>query len=484
MIRSQIPTWKALEAQALLSQPETEEKPWAFVQAMGIALDYAHQSIDVKTMQLLLDLAENCSLKPRIEALFQGEKVNQSQNLPALHTALRRSLDAPLWVDGKNIMLDVQKSLHDLRRYSHALRCGDWLGFSGKKITDLVNIGMGGSDLGPRFCIDALDAYCTPSFDYHFISDADPHSFDKVVRRLNPETTLFIVSSKSFRTKETLYNMKKALAFIGNKDAFEKHFIAITAEESRAYDFGFQHVLRIWDWVGGRYSVCSAINLITVIAIGFDAFSLLLEGAKGMDKHYQSTPFAQNMPVLLALVGIWNANFLHINNLLLLIYASGLNQFVDYIQQLDMESNGKSIDCAGKLLPYTTGPIIWGGNGNQAQHSYFQLLCQGTQKTAIDFISVNTLDKHLINEMCFHKKQTLTQGFFDRENPNAFIAGHLPLNHLRLETLDPKTVGALIALYEHKIYTQSVIWHINPFDQPGVESAKRAPLAAAEGVRS
>ncbi len=255
-----------------------------------------------------------------------------------------------------------------------------------------------------------------------------------------------------------------------------KHLIAVTANPEKAHQFGIQEVLPIWDWIGGRYSLCSAINLITAIAIGFDAFMQLLDGANSMDIHFRTTNYAQNLPVLLALIGIWNNNFLDTHNLLMLTYAQQLEKFVPFVQQLDMESNGKSIDNQGNFIDFVTSPIVWGGPGNQAQHSYYQLLCQGRHKITADFITTDAFDNHMINNMCKAKMQVLTQGIHDQSNIYAHIPGNVPLNHIRLKSCDPFTVGALVALYEHKIFTQSVIWDINPFDQPGVESAKRHPL--------
>ena len=262
--------------------------------------------------------------------------------------------------------------------------------------------------------------------------------------------------------------------WIGKQQHHAKHFIAVTAHPKKASQFGIQTVLPIWDWIGGRYSFCSAINLITAIAIGFEHFNQLLAGANSMDQHFKESDFSTNLPVLLALLGIWNNNFLHIHNLLILTYSERLEQFVPYIQQLDMESNGKSIDNTGKTVNHATGPIIWGGLGNQAQHSYYQLLCQGTHKVTADFISLSAFDGQIINKMCDAKINVLTAGVNDQENQNGYIPGNTPLNRIRINNYSPFSIGALVALYEHKIFVQSVIWNINPFDQPGVESAKHS----------
>lgn len=337
---------------------------------------------------------------------------------------------------------------------------------------------MGGSDLGPRFSIHALANLAAKHLRYHFVSDVDPYALDNVIQHLKPETTLFIVSSKSFTTKETLYNAKKALAWVNHPTQIDKHFIAVTANVTKAKESGFGHVLPIWEWVGGRYSLCSAISLITAIAIGYDQFSQILAGAHSMDKHFRDTAFSANLPVLLGLTGIWNNNFLHIHNLLILVYTQQLDYFVPYIQQLDMESNGKSIDKHGRAVNHATGPIVWGGLGNQAQHSYYQLLCQGTHQVAADFVTVKSFNSELINAMSEAKRQILAHGVHEPENPNGYIPGNKPVNHIQLADCSPFTLGQLIALYEHKIYTQSVIWNINAFDQPGVESAKKQGLPA------
>ena len=441
--------------------------------ACNINIDYSNQCITPETLELLLALAHEAGLREKIDSMMRGDKVNVSENRPALHTALRASGDIPVLVDGKDVMHEVIQTRNTIQQISEQIRNKKWLGFTGKPITNIVNIGIGGSDLGPRFCLNAFAELASPDLTYHFISDVDPNGFKNAVATLQPENTLFIIASKSFTTQETLYNAKKAVAWIGDQDRVAKHCIAVTANIKKAHQFGIQTILPIWDWVGGRYSLCSAINLITAIALGYELFSEILSGAHSMDIHFQQADFKHNLPVIYALLGIWNNNFLHRQSLLILTYAQQLEQFVPYIQQLDMESNGKGIDNQGNKVNHSTGPLIWGGLGNQAQHSYYQLLCQGTHKVAADFITVNVFDGQLINDMCADKIRVLTSGINEQENPNGYIPGNLPLNHIRLNDCSPFTIGALISLYEHKIFTQSVIWNINPFDQPGVESAKR-----------
>lgn len=469
--------WVLLDDHARMSANKTRalKKPChqqLNASACQIFLDYSNQPLSTQTLTLLFDLAEQCQLRQKIHALMRGDRVNVSQNRPALHTALRALDTQSLWVEDENIIPAIVAARRKMQHIVEQIRSQTWLGYSGKPIKDIVNIGIGGSDLGARFCINALKRYTSPELGYHFISDVDPNSFHQAVTDLDPETTLFIVASKSFTTQETLYNMRKAIFWVG-KHVVEKHFIAVTAYPERAHQWGISTVLPIWDWVGGRYSLCSSINLITAIAIGFDAFYQVLEGAHSMDKHFHDAAFDCNLPVLLALLGVWNNNFLHIHQLLILTYALQLEHFVPFIQQLDMESNGKSVDNQGREIDYATGPIVWGGLGNQAQHSYYQLLCQGTHRIAADFITLDIFNDQIINQMCEAKIKVLTEGVLGSLESQRNISAQISLNHIHLQDDTPFTIGALVSLYEHKIFAQSVIWNINPFDQPGVESAKR-----------
>lgn len=474
---TKIDLWDALTVHAQAIDADTivinNHKTLFNTSACNINLDYSNQRMTNQTLELLLALAESTDLRAKIHALMRGDIVNISENRPALHTALRESGETTVIVDGVDVMPDVIHTRKSMQQISEQIRSKRWLGYTGKPVTNIVNIGIGGSDLGPRFCLKAFTDFTSPDLNYYFISDVDPESFKQVVAALEPETTLFIIASKSFTTQETLFNARKAIAWIGDEQRIAHHCIAITANVDKAHQFGIQTILPIWDWVGGRYSLSSAINLITAIAIGFDAFNQMLAGANSMDIHFRDADFNCNLPVLFALIGVWNNNFLHRQSLLMLTYSQRLELFVPFIQQLDMESNGKGIDNQGNKVTHSTGLLIWGGLGNQAQHSYYQLLCQGTHKVAADFITLDTLDDELINHMCSDKIRVLTSGVNEIDNPNGHIPGNLPLNHLRIKDASPFTIGALIALYEHKIFTQSVIWNINPFDQPGVESAKR-----------
>lgn len=443
------------------------------IDCLGISLDFSRQKMNSQTFELLLQFAQDRDLKNKIASLFRGDNLNASEHRPALHTALRHFDAQPIWVDGKDVIPSVERVREEIRIISEKIHNGLWFGYSGLPIKDVINIGIGGSDLGPRFCVQALKKYHTPYVKTHFISDADPDAFSDVCDSLNPETTLFIISSKSFTTKETLDNMKKALAWVNApKQYMDKHFIAVTANGSKARDYGFTTILSIWSWVGGRYSSTSAINLITAIAIGFEHFNCFLKGAYQMDKHFQTRELHENMPVVMALIGLWNINFLRIPSLLYLVYSKKLEFFIPYLQQLDMESNGKSIDIDGHNLMYSTAPIIWGGLGNQAQHSYYQCLCQGTHKVAIEFISSDEFKDSLIDFYCREKMHVLGEGI-DSGEPQSYIAGGVPISHLSLKSINPTSIGALISLYEHKIFAQSVLWNINAFDQPGVDSAKQ-----------
>ncbi|KTC88524.1 glucose-6-phosphate isomerase [Legionella cincinnatiensis] len=464
--------WKKLEKLAKRDNGANVEIKNHPKSAAHITLDYSGQQVNSTIMDTLFDLANECQLSEHIDALMSGKPINNTENRPALHTALRVPESERIWVNQQNIVPEVINARKQMYEISTKIRNKEWLGYSGKPITDVINIGIGGSMLGPFFCIHSLSDLVTNQLRFHFISDLDPQAFQRVTATLNPETTLFIISSKSFTTPETLAHYQQALKWVKVQQHLEKHFIAVTANVKKAQEMGFSTILPIWDWVGGRYSFFSAINLISCIAIGYDHFSEIIFGAHEMDIHFRTVNFADNLPVLLALLGIWNINFLNTNNLLLMTYAQDLQHFVSYLQQLDMESNGKSINKQGRKVDYATGPIIWGGLGNHAQHSYYQLLCQGTHKVAADLISVQTYEDNVINKICRAHKEVLTKGGNPTDNPHSDIAGQMPVNLLSLRDCSPKTLGSLISLYEHKIFVQGIIWNINSFDQPGVESSK------------
>src|SRR3990167_6235304 len=475
-------SWISLEKHAnelrLSSQSEIKKinqllKTPLVVHNKNLALDLNNQRITNTTIKLLCQLARELELSEKIKDLVQGNIVNFSEGNAALHTALRQTVANSIWLNNSNILDAIKISKQQIELIATKIRKLEWLGFSNQPITAIVNIGIGGSDLGFRFCINALSDYLSPLLSYHFISDADPLAFETTVKYLNPETTLFILVSKSFSTQETLYNARKAFSWIGGHPKQHRHFIAITANPHNIKEFNIKTILPMWSWVGGRYSLCSAANLITAIGVGYENFIQLLTGADVMDQHFLSADFSISLPILLALVGIWNNNFLHIHNLLILVYTQKLNSFVNYLQQLEMESNGKSFTNNGIAVNYATAPIIWGGLGNQIQHSYFQLLCQGTHKIATAFISLNTNRSELINQSLYIKKTVLSNGIHDPKHPNSYIPGNMPSNEIRLTDCTPFTIGQLISLYEHKVFTQGVIWDINPFDQPAIDISKK-----------
>ncbi len=478
---TQIDSWKQLECYKqsqcdeyhlrLNSNKHLRGKKYCAT-ASTIAIDYSEQFIDDEILHLLFSLADECGLQEKINQLMSGHPINTSEHKPALHTALRTSGDEQIIVNGHNIIPDILHVREQMRDISTQIRNGAWLGYSGKPITDIVNVGIGGSFLGPKFCTRSLIDFATDKLKFHFISGIDPHEFQRALSQLTPETTLFIIASKSFTTKETLCNMDKAILWIGQPQQIDKHIIAVTANVKKAKQLGINNVLPIWNWVGGRYSTCSAINLITCIAIGFEHFSEMLAGAREMDKHFQNTEFSHNLPVLLGLLGIWNINFLKIHNLLMLLYSYDLQHFIPYMQQLDMESNGKSIDKDGRIVNYSTAPIVWGGLAHQVQHSYFQLLCQGTHRVAADLISVDALENGMVNQIRDAHQKVLSNGV-NINNFHQVKSCKTPTNHVSLLDWSPKTLGSLMALYEHKVFTQSVIWNINAFDQPGVELSKQ-----------
>lgn len=435
-------------------------------------LETEHLNIELHHQQFssdALSLMKACALEQQLDiALEEWSKDVYQQPINPSFTILRH-FNTPC-IQAHH---DAAEGRRMIDNYAQKIRHGEWLGFSGLPITDVVNIGMGGSDLGPRLCVDVFDSAKTTDIQFHFISDADPFGFDYCVKKLQPETTLFLVSSKSFTTEETMCNAQKAIAWINHPMALKHHFIAITANPQLAQELHYQHILPIWEWVVGRFSCCSAINLISAIMLGYPGFESFLKGAHQMDKHFLTMPWEQNIPLLMALIGIWNINILQIPTQLMMIYASRLRHFVNYVQQMDMESNGKFYNRHNEKINYPTGPIIWGGLGNQAHHSYYQLLGQGSHQIAIDFLSVSENDHALINNLCYSRKKILQQGIQSTTTAAEQIQQQMSINHIHLKSLHPAALGELIALYEHKIFTQAWIWNLNPFNQPGVECAKK-----------
>lgn len=468
----------------------------------GLFLDYSKNLISQQTRDLLVNLAREAGLEQAIEALFNGERLNASEGRPALHTALRRPIGDCVKVDGVNVMPDVHRVLHQMTDIVGRIHSNMWRGYSDKTITDVVNIGIGGSFLGPQLVSEALLPFTQNGVRCHYLANIDGSEFHELAAKLNAETTLFIVSSKSFSTLETLKNAQAArtwyLARGGTEEKLYRHFIAVTSNKEAAIGFGIRekNVFPMWDWVGGRYSLWSAIGLPIALAIGMSNFKELLSGAYNMDTHFRSAPFEKNMPVLLALLGVWYGNFWGAQSHAILPYDHYLRNITKHLQQLDMESNGKRVRQDGSPVSTDTGPVIWGGVGCNGQHAYHQLLHQGTQLIPADFIvpvvSYNPVADHhqWLYANCLSQSQALmlgkcrteaenelrAQGLPEAEvqrlAPHKVIPGNRPSNTLVLERISPRRLGALVAMYEHKVFVQSVIWGINAFDQWGVELGK------------
>jgi glucose-6-phosphate isomerase len=471
------------------------------VEAAGLFLDYSKNRLDRRTLELLVELARERGVEERREAMFRGEKINLTEQRAVLHTALRAPLDCALVVDGQDVSADVHAVLARLRAFSDAVRSGAWLGYSGKPITDIVNIGIGGSDLGPKMVCLALRQYAHPRLNMRFVSNVDGHDIDAALSGIDPETTLFIVASKTFTTGETMQNAQTARRWFlarARPDALARHFVAVSTNTAAIEAFGIDtaNMFPFWDWVGGRYSVWSAIGLPIALSVGFGYFSDFLAGAHAMDLHFTATPLEQNMPVLLALTGFWNRQFLACASVSIAPYHQDLNRFPAYLQQLDMESNGKRVTRTGQPVDTSTCPVIWGDCGTNGQHAFFQLLHQGTDVTPIDFIAclrpAHELEAHhaALLANCFAQSEAFMRGKnidevradlqaqgmgpadIERLAPHKTFPGNRPSNTILMEYLTPYALGALVALYEHKTFVQGVLWDVNSFDQWGVELGK------------
>ncbi|WP_421860976.1 glucose-6-phosphate isomerase [Marinobacter salarius] len=448
-------------------------------------LDYSKNKVSPQVMDALFEMAKQSPLASRREQMFSGETINVTEQRPVLHTALRNLGDAPIVVNGQDVMPEVRASLEKLRAFTEQVRNGQWLGYTGKRIRDVVNIGIGGSDLGPSMVCRALIDYQHQEMNVHFISNVDGRHLKKVLKGLDPETTLFVVSTKTFSTQETLLNANSAKRWFqaqtqSTTTDMGQHFVAVSTNINAATEFGIREdsIFEFWDWVGGRYSLWSSIGLPIALSIGFEAFIELLEGAFIMDQHFREAPFEANMPVVLALIGIWNINFLGAETQAIIPYDQALHQLPAFLQQLDMESNGKSVDIDGNPVSHATGPIVWGQTGSNGQHAFFQLLHQGTRFVPIDFIATlkpedDTKDHHfaLLTNMLAQANAFMNG---DTQNDQyASCPGNRPSNVLLMDELTPRNLGALIALYEHKVFVQGAIWNINSFDQWGVQLGKR-----------
>jgi len=464
-------------------------------EAAGLFLDYSKNRVTETSLKLLLQLAEECDLRGRIEAMFHGERINITENRAVLHVALRAPKNATITLDGKNVVPEVHAVLDRMTAFSNRVRSGEWLGHTGKRIRNIVNIGIGGSDLGPVMAYEALKHYSDRALTFRFVSNVDGIDFVEATRDLNPAETLFIVSSKTFTTLETMTNAETAREWLlqglgGDKAAVAKHFVAVSTNAEKVSAFGIDtaNMFGFWDWVGGRYSMDSAIGLSTMLAIGSDNFRSMLDGFHQMDEHFRTAAFDRNLPVLLGLLTVWYTDFFDAQTMAVLPYEQYLKRFPAYLQQLTMESNGKHVTLDGKQVTYDTGPIFWGEPGTNGQHSFYQLIHQGTRLIPCDFIAfdhaLTPLGRHhdilLANvfaqaeALAFGKtaEQVTAEGTPEWLVPHRVFEGNRPSNVILADRLTPEVLGKLVALYEHSVFTQGTIWNINSFDQWGVELGK------------
>ena len=464
-------------------------------EAAGVYLDYSKNRVNEETLKLLIELAQQSGLRARIDAMFGGEKINVTENRAVLHVALRAPRGASILVDGKNVVPEVHAVLDKMGDFANRVRSGQWKGHSGKRIRNIVNIGIGGSDLGPVMAYEALKYYSDRAMTFRFVSNVDGTDFVEATRDLDPAETLFVISSKTFTTLETMTNAQSAREWSlrglgGDAKAVAKHFVAVSTNGEKVAEFGIDtaNMFEFWDWVGGRYSMDSAIGLSTMLAIGPDHFQSMLEGFHAIDEHFRTAPFERNLPVLMGLLGVWYNDFFGAQTVAVLPYDQYLKRFPAYLQQLTMESNGKHVNLDGIRVDYQTGPIYWGEPGTNGQHSFYQLIHQGTRLIPCDFIAfgqaLNTLGRHhdmlLANvfaqteALAFGKtpEQVKSEGTPDWLVPHRVFEGNRPSNTILMDRLTPAALGKLVALYEHCVFTQGTIWDIDSFDQWGVELGK------------
>jgi glucose-6-phosphate isomerase len=501
---TQRPSWKALAAHYRQIKHLNLRKLFAddpkrgarlAAEAAGVYLDYSKNRINDQTIKLLMQLAKESGLREKIDAMFSGEKINTTENRAVLHVALRAPKGETMLVDGKNVVPEVHAVLDRMRVFSNRIRSGEWKGHTGKRIKNVINIGIGGSDLGPVMAYEALKHYSDRSLTFRFVSNVDGIDFVEATRDLEPAETLFIISSKTFTTLETMTNAQSARDWLlaglgGDTKAVAKHFVAVSTNAEKVSAFGIDtaNMFGFWDWVGGRYSMDSAIGLSTMLAVGPDNFQAMLAGFHAMDEHFRTTPFEKNLPVLMGLLSVWNNDFLGAQTLAVLPYEQYLKRFPAYLQQLTMESNGKHVTLAGKKVNYQTGPVYWGEPGTNGQHSFYQLIHQGTRLIPCDFIafghSLTPLGRHhdILLANVFAQAEALAFGkTADQVKadgtpaglvPHRVFEGNRPSNVILADRLTPAVLGQLVALYEHSVFTQGAIWNIDSFDQWGVELGK------------
>ena len=496
--------WKALRAhykevrnvhlrELFADDPKRGER--LTVEAAGILLDYSKNRVTNETFDLLIRLAEESGLRHRIDAMFRGEKINVTENRAVLHTALRAPRDASITVEGEDVVRKVHAVLDRMADFATRIRSGEWKGHTGKRIRNVINVGIGGSDLGPVMAYEALKYYADRTMTFRFVSNVDGTDFAEAVRDLDPAETLFIISSKTFTTLETMTNAQSARTWSvnglgGHQDSVAKHFVAVSTNASEVAKFGIDtaNMFEFWDWVGGRYSMSSAIGLSTMVAIGPDNFRAMLSGLHQMDEHFRTAPFEKNLPVLLGLLAVWYNDFFGAQTVAVLPYEQYLKRFPAYLQQLTMESNGKHVTVNGQAVAHETSPIYWGEPGTNGQHSFYQLIHQGTRLIPCDFIAfsqpLNPLGRHhdilvanvfaQTEALAFGKtpEQVEAEGTSKWLVPHRVFEGNRPSNTILVERLTPETLGKLVALYEHSVFTQGAIWNVDSFDQWGVELGK------------
>ncbi|MEQ8638958.1 glucose-6-phosphate isomerase [Gimesia maris] len=501
---SECAAWKSLEAhyekvkglhlKTLFADDATRGERLT-LDSLGLYLDYSKNRITDETIKLLLDLAEETGLRERIDAMFRGDKINLTENRSVLHVALRAPKGASILVDGENVVPQVHAVLDKMVDFSNRVRSGAWLGHTGQRIRNIVNIGIGGSDLGPVMAYEALRFYSERDLTFRFVSNVDGTDLAEATHDLDPAETLFIISSKTFTTAETMTNAHSARDWLlaglgGDAKAVAKHFVAVSTNAEKVSEFGIDtgNMFEFWDWVGGRYSMDSAIGLSTMLAIGSENFLAMLDGFHQMDEHFRTAPFAENLPAILGLLTIWNTNFLKAQTVAILPYEQYLKRFPAYLQQLTMESSGKHVTLNGAHVDYDSGPIYWGEPGTNGQHSFYQLIHQGTRLIPCDFIAfgqpLNPLGRHhdMLLANVFAQAEALAfgktadevkaEGTPDWLVPHRVFEGNRPSNTLLIKQLTPETLGKLIALYEHSVFTQGALWNIDSFDQWGVELGK------------
>ncbi|MDP8306281.1 MAG: glucose-6-phosphate isomerase [Candidatus Chlorobium antarcticum] len=477
------------------------------IQWKGLLLDYSKNRVTPKTMDLLMELARQAGLEERRDSMFRGDAINFTENRSVLHTALRRPPGESMRVDGLDVPAAVAAVLHQMKEFTGRVISGEWKGYTGKRITDVVNIGIGGSDLGPCMVAESLKPFAHDGIRVHFVSNIDGTHIAETLKSLNAESTLFVVASKTFTTQETLTNAMSAREWFLSRalkpEHIALHFVAVSTNREKVQEFGIDvaNMFEFWDWVGGRYSLWSAIGLSIALYLGFDAFMELLSGAYAMDRHFTEEPLESNIPVILAMLGVWYNNFFDVHSHAVIPYDQYLHRFPAYLQQLDMESNGKRVNRLGKTVEYATGPVIWGEPGTNSQHAFFQLLHQGTGFIPADFMlplkTQNPLGEHhdILAANCFAQTEALMKGKNEQEVreeltaaglssdtiaellPHKVFPGNRPTNSLVFNELDPFMLGALVAMYEHKVFVQGVVWQINSFDQWGVELGKQLAKA-------